>query len=282
MIWNDEFDGTSLNPSKWDYEVVCWGGGNNENQCYVQKPDVVFVRNGNLNIHPIRVPGDYQGTIENCTNNNDNSCTWTRPVISGRLRTLKAWDGSWTFGKLEMRAKLPRGDFLWPAFWMLPTDSIYGSWAASGEIDILEFRGQRTRETEHTLHFGGQWPNNRYEGSGRLDHGIDLTADFHTYAIEWYADIIHWFVEIGGNWKLVRSATLNRSFYSGVGQNPYWADRQPFDQRFHFILNIAIGGNFFPSGEFGTFNPDYHPQTWTQDFIIDYVRVWARTGEDEE
>jgi len=233
----------------------------------------VRVSGGILTIQPIYFPSGYQGSLENCTDNNQGSCTWTQPSTSGRIRSLKAIDGSWTYGRFEIRAKMPRGDFLWPAIWMLPTDKRYGEWAASGEIDIMEFRGQDNRISEHTLHFGGQWPNNRYEGSGPWDNGVNLADDFHTYILEWDANEIRWYID--GNWR--RSATLERSFYSGVGPNPYTANRQPFDERFHMILNLAVAGNFFPADRYGAFDPKYHSTTWTQPFQIDYVRVFKRS-----
>jgi len=153
---------------------------------------------------------------------------------------------------------------------MLPTDSVYGSWAASGEIDIQEFRGQEPRDTTHTLHFGGQWPDNTYEGSGSLDAGFDLTEGFHTYVLEWERDEMRWYLDD----TLKRKASLVRSFYAGSGPNPYNDIRQPFDQRFHMILNLAVAGNFFDPDRYGYFDPGYHSRTWTQNFQIDFVRVY--------
>jgi beta-glucanase (GH16 family) len=88
LVWNDEFDGTSLDTTKWDHEVDCWGGGNNELQCYTARPQNSYVRDGKLTL--VAVPGQYSGTIGDCTNNNDNSCGNTKPYTSARLRTRKA------------------------------------------------------------------------------------------------------------------------------------------------------------------------------------------------
>lgn len=273
LIWSDEFNQNSLDTSKWDYEIDCWGGGNNEQQCYTSRPQNVYLSNGALVLRPEYHPYGYTGSYENCTNNNENSCAWTRPCTSGRIRTLKAVDGSWAYGRFEIRAKMPIGDFLWPAIWMLPTDNKFGSWAASGEIDIMEFRGQDQRISEHTLHFGGQWPYNVYEGSGPIDNGFNLTSDFHVYQLEWELNEIRWYIDSVQK----RSATLNRSFYpNNGGPNPYTDIRQPFDQRFHMILNVATGGNFFNPGRYGYFDPAYHSRTWLQPFEIDYVRVYRR------
>ena len=120
------------------------------------------VENGRLILEARR--GDYTGSAAGCTNSD--GCTWSKPFTSGRVRTKKSAFGSWRYGRVEVRAQLPRGDFLWPAIWMLPTDNAYGTWAASGEIDIMEARGQRPSLVEGTLHYGAQWPNNVYSGSG--------------------------------------------------------------------------------------------------------------------
>eukprot|EP00999_Lentomonas_sp_LEN2_P003097 NODE_949_length_1101_cov_100.320329_g905_i0.p1 GENE.NODE_949_length_1101_cov_100.320329_g905_i0~~NODE_949_length_1101_cov_100.320329_g905_i0.p1 ORF type:complete len:298 (-),score=32.78 NODE_949_length_1101_cov_100.320329_g905_i0:96-989(-) len=270
LVWEDTFDQGYLDPNKWDYEVDCWGGGNNEKQCYVNHQENVYVQNGVLHLNAIHHPGGYTGSPENCTNNNENSCTWTQPCTSGRIRTLKAVDGSWLYGRFEISAKMPRGDFLWPALWFLPTDWVYGTWAASGEIDLLEFRGQDRHDAEHTLHFGGEWPYNTYDGSHMITHPFDLTDQFHLYAMEWERDEMRWYVD----GALMHRMNLDRSFYSGSGPNPYTANRQPFDQRFHMIINLAVAGNYFDPNRYGYFDEWYHPTTWTQPFQVDSVRVF--------
>lgn len=104
MIWNDEFEGTTLDLTKWDYDINCWGGGNGEQECYTNSPQNVYVSGGYLNIQPVK--GTYVGTFDNCTNNAENSCIWTQPSTSGRVRTYKAVDGSWKYGRFEIRARL--------------------------------------------------------------------------------------------------------------------------------------------------------------------------------
>jgi len=140
MVWNDEFSGNSIDTTKWDHEVDCWGGGNGELQCYTSRPQNSYVSNGNLYL--VAKPERYTGSMNGCTNNNDNSCGNTKDYTSARLRTKMSPTGSWKYGRFEFRAKLPKGKHLWPAMWMLPTDYVYGNWAASGEIDIVESRGQ--------------------------------------------------------------------------------------------------------------------------------------------
>jgi len=252
--------------SKWSYEVDCWGGGNREEQCYTSRPQNIRIENGNL-VLTAKVER-YTGSNAGCTSQNG-GCVETRDFTSARVRTIYDPAGSWRYGKWEIRAKLPRGNHLWPALWMLPTDRVYGWWAASGEIDIMEARGEDTSAYEGTLHFGGAWPNNLFQGSGRFGFPQDLAADFHIFGLEWEADEMRWLLD--GN--VFFRMNLNRNFWSGRGGNPYNANRQPFDQRFHFIINLAVGGGFFP-------NPYISPaeaQGWQNpNFMIDYVRVYQR------
>jgi beta-glucanase (GH16 family) len=180
--------------------------------------------------------------------------------------------GSWKYGRFEFRAKLPKGKHLWPAIWMLPTDYVYGPWAASGEIDIMESRGQEPSMTSSTLHYGGVWPNNRYTTTGKISFPFDLTADFHVYALEWEEKEIRTYVDD----ILLSTFDLDRNWYSGVGPNPYTKNLQPWDQKFHIIMNIAIGGGFFPANEYGTLTVQ-EAQRWAQPTMaVDYVRVYTR------
>jgi len=270
MVWNDEFSGNSIDTTKWDHEVDCWGGGNGELQCYTSRPQNSYVSNGNLYL--VAKPERYTGSMNGCTNNNDNSCGNTKDYTSARLRTKMSPTGSWKYGRFEFRAKLPKGKHLWPAMWMLPTDYVYGNWAASGEIDIVESRGQEPFITSSTLHYGGVWPNNRYTSTGKVTFPFDLTADFHVYALEWEEKEIRTYVDD----ILMSTFDLDRNWYSGVGPNPYTKNLQPWDQKFHILLNIAIGGGFFPANEYGTLSLQ-EAQNWQNPTMaIDYVRVFTR------
>jgi beta-glucanase (GH16 family) len=102
---------------------------------------------------------------------------------SARIRTKRRAD--WLYGRFEMSAQLPAGKGLWPAFWMLPSEEKYGGWAASGEIDIMEFKGYEPDQVHGTLHYGAPWPKNIYKGQPyRLPKG-DFTSGFHVFAVEW-------------------------------------------------------------------------------------------------
>jgi beta-glucanase (GH16 family) len=138
LVWQDGFDGNELNTDNWtardSYERedvndlgACWGGGNNEAQCYTSRPENVSVIDGNLVLTAL---------VENHTATNVNGQSASRNYTSGRIQTRNKQD--FKYGRFEARIKLPSGDGVWPAFWMLPTDQVYGTWPFSGEIDIME------------------------------------------------------------------------------------------------------------------------------------------------
>jgi len=270
LVFSDEFEGNSLDRSKWTPEVNCWGGGNAEKQCYVDHPETIFVKDGQLHLKAI-YKGAYQlNGNDKCTLDNEGSCSWTQPIISGRINS-KLNNLSWKYGKVRVKALLPSGPFLWPAIWMLPQDDVYGTWAASGEIDIMEARGQDPTKISHAIHYGGQWPNNIY--SDKIVDGIQGQTGFHVYGIDWNEDSLVFSIDE----KTTYTVDLNRSFYSGKGDNPYTGNRQPFDQKFHLLFNLAVGGGFFPENQYGAFDPAAHSRQWTRpELIIDYVRVYQK------
>ena len=173
---------------------------------------------------------------------------------SARMRTLNK--GDWTYGRMEMRAKMPIGQGLWPAFWMLPSDNAYGTWAASGEIDIMEFVGHQPNKTFGTIHYGDVWPGNVFSGNDYFLPSGTFNDDFHVFAIEWDACGIRWFVDG------IEYASQS-SWWSAGGAYP-----APFDQRFHLLLNMAVGGNL-PGPPDGT-------TVFPQELVVDYVRVYQK------
>lgn len=241
LIWQDEFDGSIIDLSKWEHEVNGWGGGNNELQYYTDRDTNSFIENGHLVIQALRET--YIGP------------DGTREYTSARLRTLNK--GDWKYGRFDIKAQLPFGKGLWPAIWMLPTDWVYGGWPASGEIDIMELLGQEPNVVYGTLHYGGSPPNNVHSGTSyKLPSGY-FSNDFHVFTIEWDTTEFRWFVD----GKLYQ--TQNNWYSTG---HPYPA---PFNQRFHLLLNVAVGGNW-PG------NPDGRT-VFPQKMIVDYVRVYKRS-----
>jgi len=250
LVWSDEFNGNSLDTSKWGYQNLCDGAGNNELECYTSRTQNVAVRNGTLVITPL---------VENYGG---------RKYTSGRVSTSGKY--SWKYGRFDVRAKIPDGIYLWPAIWMMPERSVYGSWALSGEIDIMENHGGQNREHSSTLHHGGQWPKNTNTGSGSRQASVDLTQDFHVYSAIWTPESIQFALD----GDVYFTVSLQRSFNNAAaGSFPYANNGAPFDQNFHFIINLAIGGGFF-GGNSQALTQDQARAWRSPEFLIDYARVY--------
>jgi beta-glucanase (GH16 family) len=244
LVWNDEFDGDRLDTSKWGYQVgdgceirLC-GWGNNELQAYTTSN--ATVGNGLLVItaREESVAG--------------------RDYTSARLRTLDK--GDWKYGRFEIRARLPAGQGLWPAIWLLPSEALYGGWAASGEIDIVEARGQSPTTVLGTLHYGGSFPNNQSSGNAFTLPSGTFTDDFHTFVLEWTEGRMVWYVDDTPYQVQTEWNTTAAAFPA------------PFDQEFYLLLNVAVGGNFVGAPDASTVFP--------QSMEVDYVRVYQKEGSE--
>ncbi len=239
LVWKDEFDNMGLPDStRWSYDLgdgcpnVC-GWGNNEAEFYTRDLKNARVENGNLIIEARK---DSMGEMA---------------FTSARLVTK--FKGDWKYGRIEVRAKLPKGKGTWPAIWMLSTDWKYGGWPASGEIDIMEHVGYDPGVIHGTLHSEkyNHIKHTQQEGKSTV---VDCQDAFHVYAIDWTASQIDF--------------SIDEKIYHSVKRNPSddfngW----PFDQRFHLILNVAVGGNW--GGLQGV-----DPSIWPQQMVVDYVRIY--------
>jgi beta-glucanase (GH16 family) len=239
LVWSDEFNGPDIDESKWNFEIGTgnWGWGNGESQYYTNRQENAFIQDGKLIIKALNE--DYNGA----------------DYTSARMTTKNK--GDWTYGKIEVRAKLPIGQGTWPAIWMMPTNSVYGGWPNSGEIDIMEHVGCDAGNVHGTIHCNEyNWANNTQQG-GTLNNVLASTGtdvdEFHIYSIEWNENSINWYVD-----------NINYFTYNKTEDNfTSW----PFNENFFLILNLAIGGNW---GGICSFNSTTFPQI----FKIDYVRVY--------
>jgi beta-glucanase (GH16 family) len=237
LVWVDEFNSGSLDATAWTVEGgdgcpnVC-GWGNNELEYYTGRPENLFFQDGKMII---------EARKEIFSGKNYTSSK----IVSRGKKVFK-------YGRMDIRAKLPKGKGIWPAIWMLPQSNVYGGWPTSGEIDIMEMVGHEANKTYGTLHFG---PG---PGSTQISRGYTLPGagvfndEFHVFSLEWKLDQIKIFVD--GN------------LYSTVNKTDVGAATYPFNENFFFIINLAVGGNW-PG------NPDattYLPQ-W---LVVDYVRVY--------
>ncbi len=231
LVWHDEFEGTSIDLDKWGHEVNDNGGGNNELQYYTARSENSFVQDGKLVIRALKE--DYL----------------TRQYTSARMRTANK--GDWTYGRFEIMAKLPYGQGLWPAIWMLPTDWEYGGWPTSGEIDIMECLGHEPWKVYGTLHWGDSPAAHQQTGGSTSLTNSSFAGGFHLFSVEWDSAGFRWYVD------------STQYFAASHGA--------PFDKRFHVLLNVAVGGNW----------PGY-PNEFTvfpQEMVVDYVRVYQRKAE---
>jgi beta-glucanase (GH16 family) len=241
LAWNDEFKGASIDPGKWEFEVNGRGGGNNELQYYTDRKENAFIENGALIIQARKEA--YEGP------------DGKRDYTSARIRTRNR--GDWKYGRFDIRARLPFGQGIWPAIWMMPTDAVYGSWPSSGEIDIMEELGQEPGKVYQTLHFGGAGAHSQTGGSYVL-HAGDFSSDFHLFTLEWDSTAVRWFVDD----TMVQLKKVD-SWYTTAAPRP-----APFNQRFYMILNLAVGGNWPKSPDATT--------TFPQRLTVDYVRVFSK------
>lgn len=232
LVWSDEFSYTGKpDPAKWGYDIGGSGWGNNELQYYTDAEKNSRVEGGNLIIETHREP------------------VGRRDYTSARLVSRNK--GDWTYAKVEARAKLPVGRGTWAAIWMLPTESKFGTWPRSGEIDIMEHVGfdeGRVHGTVHTDAFN-HLKNTQQGNSVMLN---DATSAFHVYSAEWTATEI--------TFKIDGIAYFTFPNRGGVAN---W----PFSERFHLLFNIAIGGNW--GGQKGI-----DDSIFPQRMEVDYVRVY--------
>lgn len=241
LIWSDEFNGTTLDASKWTVQTGngcpnC-GWGNSELQYYTNSTSNLRVENGTLVMEARKdAAGNY---------------------TSSRINT----NGKFTrrFGRFEMRAKLPTGTGIWPAFWMLPTA---GNWPNSGEIDIMENRGDQPSTVGGTLHYGNVAPNNFHDGTGYTLSSGNFTDNYHIFTVDWQLGKIDWYVD----GILYKTETKTPNTLNPTSNNDPW----PWDSYdYYILLNLAVGG---PSTAYtGFLNPNFGI---SGKYEIDYVRVY--------
>jgi beta-glucanase (GH16 family) len=242
LLWSDEFNGTEIDMTTWNYEPHEPGWTNNELQEYTESEENVFIRDGALVLKAIAEEGE------------DGQMYYT----SGKVTTQNKQD--FMYGKVVVSAKVPEGQGLWPAIWMMPTDeSVYGQWPKCGEIDIMETLGNQTEIAYATLHYGE--PHGQQQGTLTLTDGT-FASDFHEFSVEWEPGEMRFYID----GALVNTANDWFTAVEGEDEKPYPA---PFNQTFFVQMNLAVGGNW-PG------NPDETTDFSSAEFEIDYVRVYQK------
>jgi len=219
-VWRDDFNGKDLDWTKWSAEENGHGGGNGELQYYLDRSENLRVEGGHLILEARKEKLNIAGV--------------QKDYSSARIRTKRRAD--WLYGRFEMSAQLPAGKGLWPAFWMLPSEEKYGGWAASGEIDIMEYKGHSPTVTYGTLHFAGSGGAHEMLG-GTKDTLVDLSLDYHRYGMLWKPDEITFYIDDNVVYTARKSA-------SNLAVWPFGPNAQGQDPSFYLILNLAMGGNF--------------------------------------
>ena len=246
LLWSDEFDGDTLNEENWNRELRDPGWTNNELQEYTDSDDNIFVRDGKLVLKAIKTEKDGK-----------------EYYTSGKVNSQNKRD--FMYGKVVVSAKVPEGQGLWPAIWMMPQDEqFYGQWPKCGEIDIMEVLGNQVDTAYGTLHYGE--PHAEQQGTVVLTDGSTFASEFHEYSVEWEPGEFRYYID--GEHYL----TINDWFtaVNGEDEKPYPA---PFNQPFFVQMNLAVGGNW-PG------NPDETTDFDNAEFEIDYVRVYQKDAYD--
>lgn len=235
LIWQDEFDGAEnarVDPAKWRYDVGGDGWGNAQLEF-----DTDRVENSSL---------DGQGHLRIIARRENFS---GRQYTSARLNTAGKFERA--YGRFEARIKLPRGQGIWPAFWVLGANVATAGWPGCGEIDIMEYRGQQVRNNRGSLHGPG------YSGGGNvgkeIDAGLDLSAAFHTYAVEWDPGRVVFKID-------------NNAFFTATPADLPAGTTWVYDHPFFIILNVAVGGTYVGSVD----------ASFPQTMLVDHVRVYER------
>ncbi len=237
LVWNDEFDYSGLpDNTKWNYDTGNHGWGNQELQNYLaDTQETASVDNGVLTITAMQIIRGQE-----------------KEFISARMVTRDK--GDWLYGRIDVRAKLPRGRGTWPAIWMLPTDWEYGNWPKSGEIDIMEHVGYNQGTIYGTVHTGAFNHTQGTQKGGSIMAPM-ASDEFLVYSILWDELKIDFFID-------------NRLYFTfqNTGKS---SNEWPFDKRFHLILNIAVGGAW--GGAQGV-----DESVFPQNMQVDYVRVFQK------
>jgi len=271
QVWSDEFEGSALDRTKWEVEESCWGGGNEERQCYTDRPKNVEVANGLLRLKAY--PEIYRGYQYPQGWKDGRGPRVLQKYTSGKVRTRQLAD--WTYGRFSARIKLPSGQGTWPAFWMLPSENIYGGWAASGEIDIMEAvnLGARCDDCEGdvgenrssgALHYGDEWPDNTFQFRHKELPGGPLAKDqYHVFAVEWGEGRINWFVDGEKYFTMNANDWYTESISKTTNPNA------PFDQDFYLMLNLAVGGELSEDNN----DKGFKRSSFPSELLVDWVRV---------
>jgi beta-glucanase (GH16 family) len=279
LVFSEEFDGQQLDKSKWTVYRDCWGGGNQERQCYTGRPENISVHDGVLELNArletatgpslsaeLRQPGVEPPPV-------------TKPFTSGKISTKGKF--SFTYGRVEVRAKLPVGQGVWPAIWLLPDQFVYGEWPGSGEIDVMEAvnigihcadcPGGIQNNVYGTIHYGSVLHHQWQQKAAQLPKGTE--ADWHTYTIDWAPERIKWYLD-GREYNEIKLSNWRDKLQKNASQIAPSVLNAPFDRPFYLLLNFAVGGQWPEGHDLGGVVLTNFPKT----FAVDWVHIYRCSG----
>jgi beta-glucanase (GH16 family) len=259
-VWRDEFNGNSLDDTKWDYYTGGWKDENQQVQnCYKRESENVNVSGGSLNLIGLYKPG------ETCTGN-----TKTGDFTSGFVQTKGK--ANFKYGYIEARIKMPKNKSTWPGFWMSPSDKKYGDWPNSGEIDIVEAKGSNPKFAASDAHWRKQSttpgvpgphgsrqrviPQNKFDSKD--------TSEWHTYGVKWTEEKLEYYID----------GEFHGEIDGFKNNNSTGNPNGPFDQDFFLRLNLAIGGNYIDAPWNDAHNSVGAADDFPATMSVDYVRVY--------
>ena len=259
-VWRDEFNGNSLDDTKWDYYTGGWKDENQQVQnCYRRESENVNVSGGSLNLVGLYKPG------ETCTGN-----TKTGDFTSGFVQTKGK--ANFKYGYIEARIKMPKNKSTWPGFWMSPSDKKYGDWPNSGEIDIVEAKGSNPKFAASDAHWRKQSttpgvpgphgsrqrviPQNKFDSKD--------TSEWHTYGVKWTEGKLEYYID----------GEFHGEIDGFKNNNSTGNPNGPFDQDFFLRLNLAIGGNYIDAPWNDAHNSVGAADDFPATMSVDYVRVY--------
>jgi beta-glucanase (GH16 family) len=232
LVWNDEFNSNTINTTTWVFETGAGGWGNAELENYTARSQNAFQSKGNL--------------IIEARKESLNGSAYTSARMITKARKV------FTFGRIDIRAKVPTGKGIWPAIWMLGNNIDQVNWPACGEMDIMELLGQEPNKIYGTLHWGATTQLHQSKGTNKVLGAGSYDQQFHVYSLVWVKDQVQILVDD------VVYNTINATDVAG--------SNNPFNSDFFFILNVAVGGNW-PGSPDGT-------TVFPQRMVVDYVRVF--------
>jgi beta-glucanase (GH16 family) len=241
LVWEENFDLPDINESKWNFVEGGTGFGNEESQFYTRRKENTRIENGHL--------------IIEARNEKYNVMDYTSAKLTTRGKA------AWTYGRFSIRAKLPEGQGIWPAIWMMPEDmELYTGWPACGEIDIMELIGHQPGTVYGTLHYG--MPHTYTGENYTLPDGKKFSEDFHVFTLDWEPGEFRWYVDD------VLYARQTDWFSKTPDSEEPQAGFAPFDRDFYLQLNLAVGGKW----------PGYPDETthFPQQMTVDYIKVYKK------